>query len=250
MRVAGAGSVGAPVEAVWAMLRDPDALSRAIPGCERLDVTGPGRCRVTASTAIAAVGGTYSGAAEIRERREPSLITANVSAAGGRGSVRADVTVRLEPAAGGATEVGYEIDAVVDGAIAGVGQRVLASVAKRLAGEFVGALTAAAAGAAAGLAGDQPRDRTGQAGLAHPDEAGIERARARAGGGIGPRGDSAAGPRPAGARSAAGTWPGPAEVRARVLAGAAAGLAGIVIGAVLGRRGRRGRRGRPARGSR
>jgi len=227
VRVSGAGTAHAPVGAVWAVLRDPDAISRAIPGCERFEVTGPGRCRVTASTAIAAVAGTYSGAAEIRERREPGLLTARVSAAGGRGGVRADVTVRLEPAAGDATALSYEIDAEVDGAIAGVGQRVLASVAKKLAGEFVGALGAAAgaeAGAAVRTAGDQPRDGTGPA----RD-------------GIGPRGEPAAGPRPARTRLGAGVWPGPAGVRVGLVAGAAAGLAGIVIGAVLGRRGGLGR---------
>jgi len=44
MKVTGAGLVGAPPGAVWAMLRDPAVLSRAIPGCQSLDVTGQGRC--------------------------------------------------------------------------------------------------------------------------------------------------------------------------------------------------------------
>src|SRR5712692_4652282 len=123
MKVTGAGLVGAPPGVVWTMLRDPAVLSRAIPGCQSLDVTGQGRCAATVTTAIAAVAGRYAGDAEIRDRREPSLIAA-------------DVAVRLAPADGGGTEVGYEIDALVDGPIAGVGQLVLAAIAKRLAGEF------------------------------------------------------------------------------------------------------------------
>jgi len=213
MKVTGAGLVGAPPGVVWAMLRDPAVLSRAIPGCQSLDVTGQGRCAATVTTAIAAVAGRYAGDAEIRDRREPSLIAAAVSAASARGRVAADVTVRLAPADGGGTEVGYEIDALVDGPIAGVGQLVLAAIAKRLAGEFLVGLDAASAGTdAAGAPGGQPHDQAGRVDLTGPDGAPAERAAAPA-------------------------------VLAGVLAGAAIGLTGIVVGAMLGRARRRGPRG-------
>src|SRR5579859_5338946 len=142
VKVTGKALVGAPAGAVWAMLADPDVLARAIPGCQSLDVTGPGRCAATVAIAIAAVSGTYAGDAQIRGRREPSMIAAAVSAAGARGSIAADVTVLLAPAGGG-TEVGYEIDARVSGPIAAAGQLVLAAIAKRLAGEFLAGLDAA-----------------------------------------------------------------------------------------------------------
>jgi uncharacterized protein len=200
VKVTGAGLVSAPPGAVWAMLRDPGVLARAIPGCQSVDVTGPGRRAVAVTTTIAAVAGMYAGEAAIRDRREPSLIAAAVSAAGARGSVEADVTVRLVPAEGGGTEVGYEIEARVDGAIAGVGQLVLAAIAKRLAEQFLAGLgAAAAAGAPAPAAGDQAG-----ASMIRPDDELAPRA---------------------------------AAVRTSMLAGAAFGLAGIVIGAVLGRRG-------------
>src|SRR5260370_3936238 len=108
VKVTGAGLVSAPPAAVWATLRDPGVVSRAIPGCQSLDVTAPGRAAVAVTTAIAAVAGMYAGEAEIRDRREPSLITVAASVAGARGRVSADVTVRLAPAGAGGTEVGYE----------------------------------------------------------------------------------------------------------------------------------------------
>jgi carbon monoxide dehydrogenase subunit G len=201
MRVFGTGTVGAPVEAVWAALADPAVLRRAIPGCERLDVTGPGRCELTVATTIAAVAGTYSGEAEIRERHGPGLLlAAKVSAAGGRGSIGADVTVRLSPAGDGATELGYEIEAQVDGAIAGVGQLLLASVARRLAAEFIGGLAA-------------------RAGLQQAGEPLVA-------------GTAATPGEPSRVRDALSAR------RAGLAAGSAVGLAGIAIGAVLGRRGR------------
>jgi len=214
VKVTGKALVGAPAGAVWAMLGDPGVLAQAIPGCQSLDVTGPGRCAATVAIAIAAVSGTYAGDAQIRGRREPSMIAAAVSAAGARGSVAADVTVLLAPAGGG-TEVGYEIDARVSGPIAAAGQLVLAAIAKRLAGEFLAGLDAAAAakGSSGLVAGDKARGETGPARPTRPDGELVPRAGRDV---------------PAGVVS--------------VLAGTAIGVAGIVIGAVLGRRGGRARR--------
>jgi hypothetical protein len=243
MRVFGTGTVAAPVDAVWAALADADVLRRAIPRCERLDVTGPGRCDLTVATTIAAVAGTYSGQAEIRQRHGPGLLlAAKVSVAGGRGSVGADVTVRLSPAGDGATELGYEIEAEVDGAIAGVGQLVLASVAKRLATEFIGGLATATVDRRAGEslpAGAAPTLGEPRVVATAPREPSV------AGTALTP------GERPpvlnalaAGDALPASSRPGWSRlgaqqgVRAGLAAGAAVGLAGIAIGAVLGRRGR------------
>lgn len=238
MRVTGAGQVDAPAEAVWAALRDRALLARAIPGCERLDAAGAGSYRLTVTTSIAAVAGTYAGEATVSERREPDLVVAQLSAAGSRGTVRAEITIRLAPASQGATQVSYDVDAEVAGAIAGVGQRMLASIAKRLAGDFLlalGDLLAEPAGRPLG----GPDRIGGPERLGGPaPESAVDRARR----GIGLRGEPAA---PAdqpriGARLAIAS-PG---VKAGLLAGGAAGLAGILIGAVLGRRNRAAARGR------
>jgi carbon monoxide dehydrogenase subunit G len=237
MRVFGTGTVAAPVDAVWAALADADVLRRAIPRCERLDVTGPGRCDLTVATTIAAVAGTYSGQAEIRERHGPGLLlAAKVSVAGGRGSVGADVTVRLSPAGDGATELGYEIEAEVDGAIAGVGQLVLASVARRLAAEFIGGLAASAGDRGArepSVARTAPTPEEPRVAATAPREPSV------AGAALTPEGrPSVRDALPASSRPSWSRMGAQQGVRAGLAAGAAVGLAGIAIGAVLGRRGR------------
>ena len=50
--------------------------------------------------------------------------------------MNADVRVTLDEAGDGRTMLSYAADAVVGGAVGGVGQRVLAGVAKKTAGEF------------------------------------------------------------------------------------------------------------------
>ena len=50
MKVTGEATVGAPAETVWAALHDRAVLVRAVPGCERLEVSdalGSGRFIVT-----------------------------------------------------------------------------------------------------------------------------------------------------------------------------------------------------------
>jgi uncharacterized protein len=229
MRVSGAGTLHAQAEVVRAALADRDVLVRAIPGIERLDVTGNGRCEFTMTTAIAAVSGTYVGAAVVRQAGTPGALGLHVSAAGARGTIRADVVMRLAPAADGATEVSYEADAEVAGPIAGIGQRMLASIARRLAADFLAGLDSvvAAPPAPAPLA-DVAGRRVGESVI-----------------GLARRGIALRG-KPVPAFDQQGS-----AVRTGLLAGAAVGLAGILIGALLGRRNRAPRRGGASgRGSR
>jgi carbon monoxide dehydrogenase subunit G len=221
MRVSGAGTLHAPAEVVRAALTDRDVLVRAIPGIERLDVTGSGRWEFTMTTAIAAVRGTYVGAAAVRQADAPSVLGLHVSAAGARGTIRADVVMRLAQAADGTTEVSYEADAEVAGPIAGIGQRMLASIAGRLAGDFLGGLDRVVA---APPAAARPADVAGK----RAGESVIDLARC----GIGLRGKPVPAPDQQGS-----------AVRTGLLAGAVVGLAGILIGALLGRRNRAPRRG-------
>jgi hypothetical protein len=152
-----------------------------------------------------------------------------VSAAGARGTISADVVVHLAPAADAATEVSYEADAEVAGPIAGIGQLMLASIVKRLTGDFLSGLDQVLA---VPPAAERPADIAGQ-----PErEPVIDRAPRR----TGERGPVVP------PRAQAGS-----TVRTGLLAGAIAGLAGIVVGALLGRRNRvMGRGGASGRGSR
>ncbi len=263
MRVTGTATLSQPPSAVWPALNDPAVLARAIPGCERLDVTGPGTCTLTVLAGIAAVAGSYAGEALAAERTAPGLIRATVSGSGNRGQVGAEVTVRLVPSGDAATEVSYEADIRAEGPVAVVGQRVVASVAKRLAAQFLDGIerslampageadeadeSAAAAGAdeakdAGEAGGDKGAGSGGAASAASAADQGgrvIELARR----GIGVRGAAApAGDPPAPERTGAAGLAGSARLRPGLAAGAAAVLAGIVIGILLGRRARAARR--------
>ncbi|MGX7679592.1 SRPBCC family protein [Jatrophihabitans sp. DSM 45814] len=135
MKVAGEALLHAPIEQVWAALNDPDVLVRTIPGCERLEPTGPDAYRMTLTAGVASIKGTYAGRVELRDQRQPSSFVLRASGAGAPGTVSADVQVDLSEFEGN-TRLRYDADAVVGGVIGGVGQRMLTGVAKKMAGEF------------------------------------------------------------------------------------------------------------------
>jgi uncharacterized protein len=228
MRIAGNATLHAPVETVYAALRDPRVLVRTIPGCERLEQVGEDAYQMTVTAGVASVRGTYAGDVRLTDQRAPHGFVLRASGSGAPGTVSADVTVELSPGDNGTTELSYDADAVVGGMIGGVGQRLLTGVAKRTAGDFFTAVDQVLTGEveeavpeAVAIAAGAPLTGVGEAGSP---------ARAAAGG-AGPRVYSAP------ARRAATAPPG-GEFAAGVVLGAAAALLGALVGGYLARRAR------------
>lgn len=148
MKVTGTATLHAPPEQVYAALNDPAVLVRTIPGCEQLEAVGPDRYRMTVTAGVASIKGSYLGDVVLTDPEPPTSFTLKASGAGAPGTVSADVTVRLDAAGDGTTLLSYAADAVVGGAVGGVGQRVLSGVARRTAGEFFAAVDAVLTGTA------------------------------------------------------------------------------------------------------
>ncbi|MFG1706838.1 carbon monoxide dehydrogenase subunit G [Nonomuraea sp. M3C6] len=139
MRVAGSAVIGVQRDRVWAALQDPAVLVRTIPGCERLEESGPDTYRMTVNAGVASIKGVYQGEVALADPLAPESFTLKARGQGAPGTVDATVLVRLSEIDGG-TRVDYDADAVIGGMIGGVGQRMLGSVAKRTAGEFFSAV--------------------------------------------------------------------------------------------------------------
>ncbi|MEO7981562.1 MAG: carbon monoxide dehydrogenase subunit G [Sporichthyaceae bacterium] len=140
MKVSGSATLHAPREQVWAALNDPAVLVRTIPGCHQLEEVGPDAYRMTLTAGVASIKGSYQGDVALTDQEQPGAFTLRASGAGAPGTVSADVRVTLSDAGAGTTRLDYDADAVVGGMIGGVGQRVLAGVAKKTAGEFFAAV--------------------------------------------------------------------------------------------------------------
>jgi carbon monoxide dehydrogenase subunit G len=136
----GSAVLSADPERVWAVITDPAVLARTIPGCESLEQVGDDEYRMNVSVGVGAIRGTYAGEVKLTDQQRPSSYVMHASGAGAPGNARAQVTISLEPADGGKTNLTYSADAVIGGPVAGVGQRMISGVAKRMAGQFFKAI--------------------------------------------------------------------------------------------------------------
>ena len=156
MKVSGHATLDASPEVVFDALNDPGVLVRTIPGCERLEQVGDDAYRMTVVAGVASIKGSYDGEVRLTDQDRPNGFTLKATGAGAPGTVDATVRVTLAEANDG-TRLEYDADAVVGGMVGGVGQRMLAGVAKKTAGQFFTAVDDLLAGrvpAAAPAAGE------------------------------------------------------------------------------------------------
>lgn len=233
MKLTGSAELSAPRTAVWTALQDPAVLVHTIPGIQQLEATDDNTYRMTVSAGVASIKGLYAGDIRLTDQDPPNGYTLLASGQGVPGTIEATARIRLLDGDSGSTVLSYDADAAIGGMIGGVGQRVLAGVAKKTAQEFFSAVDqylatgAAPATAAEATAGQGDSPAAGPAG--------------------GPAGGPAAGPvGPQLAQGPAGTVyrapaAAPAPAAGRNLAmgavlGAAIALAGVLVGVLAGRR--------------
>jgi hypothetical protein len=206
MKVTGTSRLSADRMTVWRALNDPAVLARAIPGCRRLEALGDDVYAMTVAAGVGSIKGVYDGEVRLTDQEEPGSFHLQAKGAGAAGTIGADVLVTLADAPDGGTSLTYDADATVGGVIGGVGQRMLVGVSKKLAEEFFANVDAAISSEV----------RVGTAGApvatASPSPAGAVHASASRG----PNGD--------------------AGFALGAVLGAAAALAGVVVGAWIGRR--------------
>lgn len=169
MKVTGSHVLHASRQQVWDALQDPAVLVRTIPGCHSLEDLGDDIYSARVHAGVASIKGTYDGRVALSEQDAPNSYVLRATGSGGPGTIDATATVRLVDGEEGNTTVEYEADAVIGGAIGGVGQRVLVGVAKRNASAFFTAVDQYLAGdlaAAEATAGAATGDGTALAEVA------------------------------------------------------------------------------------
>jgi carbon monoxide dehydrogenase subunit G len=147
MKLSGEATINAPVDRVYAALNDPAVLVRTIPGCQRLEQTGPDTFKATVAAGVASVKGTFDGDVRLSDQQPPDSMTLHAAGAGAPGTVSAVARVTLSAVDGG-TLLRYDADATIGGVIGGVGQRMLSGVARKTANEFFAAVERDLAGVA------------------------------------------------------------------------------------------------------
>jgi hypothetical protein len=129
----------APVQNVWDLLMDADAVGACLPGCRGLKAAGTDRYEVELGIAVAAISGSFTGTVALEDKVPPTSYTLVVEGSGRQGFVKGTAQVAVE-AAGDRTRVHVTARADVGGMIARLGQRLLEGVAKATMDRFYACL--------------------------------------------------------------------------------------------------------------
>jgi uncharacterized protein len=155
--VTGTAVLHAPPDRVWAALTDPAVLAVSIPGCERLERSGPDAYQFTIVAGIGLLQSSYAGRIAVSDQDEPHSFLLTAAGTGRGGTVRIRARFRLATGAGGSTELTYQAAGQVAGLLACAGQQVITGVARRMAGQFFRSVAARLQdGNAPGPAGSRP----------------------------------------------------------------------------------------------
>lgn len=144
-----------PREEVWAMFRDPEVLSSALPGTQKLNKLSETEYDGTMNVRIGPVSGSFSGKLLVSDETPPESCTLTVDGKGAPGFAKGVGHVKFAPQDDGTTHMTYEGSLDIGGTLASVGQRMLDSVSKSMIRQGFEALDKALEARLAAKAGRQ-----------------------------------------------------------------------------------------------
>ena len=136
MEFDGEHRIEAPRAAVWAALNDPAILASCIPGCDKLELTGPGTYAASVTISIGALKARFSGLLTLEDVIEAEAYTLKGQGQGGvAGFVSGSARVVLEDL-GEATLLRWTATGEIGGRLASVGGRLVHGFASKTAAAF------------------------------------------------------------------------------------------------------------------
>ena len=143
MKIGGSYTIPVEKQRAYGVLQDPEILAKCMPGCDHLARIGEDEYEMKMKMVISSVQGLFGGKVRISDQSPYESFRLIVEGSGKVGFMKGDGLLTLVEAEGCTTEVKYEGDVQVGGAIAGVGQRLIDATAKLIIKKFFGKLTEA-----------------------------------------------------------------------------------------------------------
>ena len=120
----------------WDALNDPEVLKLCIPGCDKVEATGPQQFTVGVALKIGPVSAKFTGKIALSDIKAPESYTISFEGQGGpAGFGKGSAKVLLAPNAEGHL-LSYTVHASVGGKVAQLGQRLIDGAAKSMAEDF------------------------------------------------------------------------------------------------------------------
>lgn len=136
MQQTGEYRIGAPRDAVWTALNDPDVLARCIEGCQSMVRTADDAFAASVKAKVGPVSATFKADLTLTDVSAPDSYTLNANVKGGAaGFGKGIARVSLVPD-GTTTLLRYEVEGQVGGKLAQVGQRLIDAATRKMADDF------------------------------------------------------------------------------------------------------------------
>jgi len=148
LQAQGEVDIPAPPEKVFAVLLDPVALARVIPGCHALQSSGPNRYRAEVTVGVGLVKARYEAEIMLSDIDAPHSLRLAGSGRSALGTGAGDGLVTLTATPGG-TRLRYDYRAQVGGKVAMVGSRMLEGAARIIVAQLFESLGRQAGGTVA-----------------------------------------------------------------------------------------------------
>ena len=118
------------------MLMDTDILAKIVPGISRLEKTGDNTFKSILEIKLGPVSGSFTGNLQMEEISEQKGFILKLMQNSRIGNANGAIKINLLPVNGEETEVAFNGDVKLSGLLAGMGQRVMGSVANTLTKQF------------------------------------------------------------------------------------------------------------------
>ena len=127
--------IEAAPEAVFDAMTNTDLVAGCVPGCDGMEPLGDDRYQATMVLGVAAIKGRFRGVVALRDQSRPESFTLQVEGKGSAGFAKGEAHIAISETESGSS-VAVQAKARVGGAVARVGQRLLAGTAKMITDKF------------------------------------------------------------------------------------------------------------------
>jgi uncharacterized protein len=137
MEMQGKRELAVTQQQAWESLNNPEVLKLCIPGCDKIESTGPDRYAIGMALKIGPVSAKFAGNIQLADINPPDSYTLSFDGQGGAaGFGKGSSKVVLTPLPSGGCELNYSVNASVGGKIAQLGQRLIDAASKSMADDF------------------------------------------------------------------------------------------------------------------
>jgi uncharacterized protein len=136
MELTGKHIVNAPSSSIWTVLMHTETLAKIIPGISRLEKTGDNAFKSILEIKLGPVNSSFTGKLHMEEITDQEGFVLKLMQNSKIGNASGDIKINLSPVDHEKTEITFHGEVKLSGLLAGMGQRVVGSVAHTLAKQF------------------------------------------------------------------------------------------------------------------